>query len=59
MSSKYIEEVYNQYYDTAGNYHYTGVNTGHHEIKLGVYTEVLSENLANNKEKISNKEDRR
>lgn len=27
------EEVYEKYYDTAGNYHYTGTITGHHVIK--------------------------
>ena len=26
------EEVYDQYYDTAGNYHWTGTKTGHHVI---------------------------
>jgi len=28
------EEVYDEYYDTAGNYHYTGVKTGHHVIRF-------------------------
>ena len=28
------EEVFNQYYDTAGNYHWTGVMTGEHIVKI-------------------------
>ena len=27
------EEVYNQYYDSAGNYHYTGTISGKHIIR--------------------------
>ena len=27
-----IEEVYNQYYDTAGNYHWTRTSSGEHKI---------------------------
>ena len=29
----YYEEVCWEYYDTAGNYHWHGYNTGDHEIK--------------------------
>lgn len=29
------EEVYGEYYDTAGNYHYIGVISGEHTIKDG------------------------
>ena len=28
------EEVYREYYDTAGNYHWFGTMTGHHTAKL-------------------------
>lgn len=37
------EEVYNQYYDTAGNYHWTGVYSGIHIEKtwLGYGQEFL------------------
>ena len=28
------EEVYREYYDTAGNYHWFGTVTGHHTVKL-------------------------
>ena len=28
------EEVYRQYYDSAGNYHWFGVMTGHHVVRL-------------------------
>ena len=28
------EETYNQYYDTIGNFHYTGVFSGHHVINI-------------------------
>lgn len=27
------EEVYGKYYDSAGNYHWTGTKTGHHVIR--------------------------
>ena len=30
---KGAEEVFNQYYDTAGNYHFTGVRSGEHIIR--------------------------
>ena len=33
------EQVYNQYYDTAGNLHWTGVITGEHIIKISEQTE--------------------
>ena len=29
------EEVFNCYVDTAGNYHWTGVYTGHHIVEIG------------------------
>lgn len=32
---KEYEQVYNRYYDTAGNYHWTGVHTGEHEVEGG------------------------
>lgn len=28
------EEIYNQYYDCIGNYHFTGTKTGKHIIRL-------------------------
>ena len=28
------EEVFNEYYDTAGNYHWTGVITGEHIVRF-------------------------
>lgn len=28
------EEVYNEYYDTAGNYHWTGTESGTHFVPL-------------------------
>lgn len=30
-----IEQVYNRYYDTAGNYHWTGVHSGEHIVRKG------------------------
>ena len=33
------EQVYNQYYDTAGNLHLVGVITGEHIIKVSEQTE--------------------
>lgn len=30
-----MSEVYDRYVDTAGNYHYTDVETGHHVIPCG------------------------
>ena len=30
----YAEEVYDQYYDSVGNYHWTGTVTGNHVVKL-------------------------
>ena len=30
-----IEQVYNQYYDTAGNYHWIGVYSGEHIVRKG------------------------
>ena len=28
------EEVYREYYDSAGNYHWFGVCTGHHIVRM-------------------------
>lgn len=36
------EQVYNRYYDTAGNYHWTGVRTGEH-IERGVIMKTLED----------------
>ena len=30
------EEIYDQYYDTIGNFHYTGIFSGHHVINMGL-----------------------
>ena len=32
------EEVYNQYYDTAGNYHWTGTYSGEHTVRINQET---------------------
>lgn len=29
------EQVYNQYYDTGGNYHWIGVHSGEHIVRKG------------------------
>lgn len=33
MQEVICEEVYNQYYDSAGNYHWTGTVTGEHIVR--------------------------
>ena len=33
------EEVFNEYYDTAGNYHWQGTYTGCHDIKAPFSTQ--------------------
>ena len=35
------EEVYNEYYDTAGNFHWTGTATGVHFVPLDGRTYII------------------
>lgn len=44
--NKYDEQVYNRYYDTAGNYHWTGVYSGEHIERGGRMNEYISKQKA-------------
>lgn len=36
-------DVFDRYYDTAGNYHYSDTETGHHVIKMNSNQEIKKE----------------
>lgn len=40
MNEDYEEEVYNQYYDSAGNLYYIGTKTGEHVIRVQNDSEI-------------------